>query len=330
MAGMGRRRRPYLPGGIFHLTARTLRGEYRFTPKLRTATIADIADVAGRSGGRPLAVAVMSNHLHIVFQQGDRPTSDLMQPLLRRLAHRIQRAHDLKGPVFWRSYGSRPCLDPGHARNAIVYTHLNPVRARIVDHPAQYCWTSHAIYATTSSDRLPPELEPLRDVLDPRLALGLFATAEDRTTDGLHDDYCDFADWRMAADREQDDDVADDPTWVPRPPSPWRKTGARWSLSPLFHSPVRSATDGDPEVGRPPRYLPDLASVARVVLGAEAPDMPLDRIRGRRGGAEAIRLRHLIIRRLHAAGFRNVQIARFLQLSESAISYVLCKRENGK
>ena len=253
-----------------------------------------------------------------------------MQPLLRRLAHRIQRAHDLKGPVFWRPYDSRPCLDPRHAQNAIVYTHLNPVRARIVDRPGGYRWTSHTIYATGSPDPIPAELEPLLDVLDPRLALGLFATAEDRTTDGLRDDYCALVDWRTEVDRQQDDDVADDPTWIPRPPSPWRKTGALWSLSPLFHSPVRSATDGDPDLGRPPRHLPDLASLARAVLEAEAPEVPLDRIRGRRGGARAIRLRHLIIRRLHAAGFRNVQIARFLHLSESAISYVLCKPENGK
>ncbi|MBF6169822.1 transposase, partial [Streptomyces gardneri] len=92
----------YLPGGIFHLTARTLRREHRFTPRLRSLAVAAIADAAERADCRILAVAVMSNHLHIVAQQGDRPLSALMQPLLRRLAHRIQEAHDLEGPVFWR------------------------------------------------------------------------------------------------------------------------------------------------------------------------------------------------------------------------------------
>ena len=324
---MGRRRRPYLPGALFHLTARTLRREHRFTARLRTATVAAIADAAERSGGRLLAVAVMSNHLHIVFQQGDRPLSELMQPLLRRLALRIQEAHDLEGPVFWRPYGCRPCLDPRHARNAIVYTHLNPVRAGLVDEPSRYPWTSHAIYATGSAGHLPFQLEPLRPVLDPRLALGLFSTTGGRSTDGFRADYRAFVSWRREVDQAQDEGIADDPAWIPQPPSPWRETGGLWSLSPLFHSPVRTTTAPAPDPGRPTRHLPDLATVAQTVLETEAPGVPLERIRGRRGGARAIRLRHAIIRRLHAAGFRNVEIARFLRLSESGVSYVLCKRQ---
>ncbi len=327
LVDMGRRRRPYLPGGIFHLTARTLRREHRFTPRLRSATIAAIAGATERSGGHLLAVAVMSNHLHIIYQQGDRPLSALMQPLLRRLAHRIQNAHDLEGPVFWRPYGCRACLDPSHARNAIVYTHLNPLRAGVVADPSRYAWTSHALYATRTPGRLPAQLEPLRAVLDPRPALGLFSTAAERTTDERRIDYCAFVDWRIGVDRAQDDDTADDPAWVPHPPSPWQDTGALWSLSPLFHTPVRTHpgdVTGDPS--RPIRHLPDLATLAQTVLDAEAPGLPLERIRGRRGGTRAIRLRHMIIRRLHAAGFRNVQIAQFLGLSESGVSYVLCKR----
>lgn len=144
---MGRHQRPNLPGAIFHATARTLHRERLFMPDVRTGALADLADAVPQSGCRILAVAVMSNHLHLVFQQGPRPPAALMQPFLRRLARRTQMAHDREGPIFWRHYGAVACLDPWHARNAIVYTHLNPVRAGIGSQASDYPWTSHGLYA---------------------------------------------------------------------------------------------------------------------------------------------------------------------------------------
>lgn len=301
--------------------ARTVRRERWFTPRLRTAALNAIADVLPRSRMRLLAVAVMSNHLHIVAQQRDRPLAALMQPLLRRLARQLHDAHGLEGPVFWRHYASRACLAPTHARNAIVYTHLNPVRAGLCEDPAGYRWTSHALYASASPVDLSPELERVAAVLDPSLALPLFATGPRRSAEGLSVDYGAFIDWRLSADNPDDEDLDSIELEPPRPPSPWQ--GPRWeaSLSPLFHSPVRPASQIHDEGPGP--FVPDLATLARNTLAAEAPGMPLDSIRGRGGSRERIRSRHAVIRRLHAAGYRNVEIARFLDLSDSAVSYVL-------
>lgn len=327
LTGMGRRRRPYLPGGVFHLTARTLRSEHRLTPRIRTAALRAIAGAAEHSGARPLAVAIMSNHLHIVAQQSDRPLSDLMQPLLRRLAHRVQDAHDLEGPVFWRPYGSQFCHNPSYVRNAIVYTHLNPVRAGLTDDPADYRWTSHRLYADGPDGDLPPELECLPPTLDPALALPLMARGPQRSTEQLRNDYREFVRCRIQADRA-DQAQGNDPTGIEppsQPPTPWDDAAWGTALSPLFHAPAQAGAryTGDDRL-RP--FTPDLATLARVTLAAEAPTVSLESIRGRGGGARASRLRHAIIRRLHAAGFRNVEIARFLGLSESAVSWVLRRR----
>lgn len=318
MADMGRRRRPYLPGVVFHLTARTLRREHRFTRRLKTVTLDAVASVAQHSQVRLLAVAVMANHLHIVAQQGDRPLADLMQPLLRRLALRIQDVHGLEGPVFWRPYASQPCMDPWHLRNAIVYTHLNPVRAGLCDDPADYLWTSHALYTAPPAEA-PGALSQLADVLDATIALPIFASGPRRSREELRDDYRRFVIWRQELDEvpDRDDAAVAPPDWT------WPAGSA--DLSPLFQpkSPTRHA--GQPADSWPPAYIPDMSAIARATLAAEAPGVPIEAIRGRRGGARAARLRHAVIRRLHAAGFRNVEIARFIHLSESAISYVLCK-----
>lgn len=317
--------------------ARTIRGERRFTPGIRSAALRALAEVLPRSRSRLLAVAIMSNHLHIVAQQGERPLASLMQPLLRRMARMVQTAHDLEGPVFWRHYACRPCLDPLHARNAIAYTHLNPVRAGLCTDPLRYRWTSHAVYAGVESAALSPELKHLAPVLDPALALPLFATSAGRRTEHLRSDYRAFLAWRLRADATADGDNAD-PGQSPdeltgdgdrtSTPPPWGAVGWGASLSPFFHAPGRGrsgvGTSGVHDDGSWP-IVPDMATIARNTLAREAPGMRLDSIRGRGGGREPTRIRHVIIWRLHDAGFRNVAIARFLDLSESAVSYVLCR-----
>ncbi len=272
---------------------------------------------------RLVAVAVMSNHLHVVAQQGDRPLAALMQPLLRRVATRVHEAHRIDGPVFWRHYASQACLDPAHARNAVAYVHLNPVRAGMCDDPGDYPWTSHALYAAATGDGAPDHLGRLVTVLDPTLVLPLFASGPDRSTRELRDDYRTFMAWRRSIDDVEVDDGADSngATGGFRPPS--RSLAQSWgdSLSPLFHEPVRPQSEiyGD-SLGP---VAPDPATIAKQVLAAEAPGLSLATLRTSKGGRERVRVRHLIIRRLSAAGYSNVQIARFLSLSDSAVSYVL-------
>lgn len=325
---MGRLRRPYLPGGIFHLTARTIRRELWFTPRLRGVAFRVIAEVAPRSDARLLAVAIMSNHLHLLVRQGDRPLSALMQPLLMRLALAVHTVHDLEGPVFWRHYASQPCLHPEHARNAIVYTHLNPVRAGLCEVPEAYPWTSHGLYAGESGEPGAGEasvLDHLRPVLDSALGLDLFAARPTRRLDQLRADYRRFVEWRLEADRLviAGDGAADSSRLPPppTPPAPWGPSTWGSPRDPLFRSVGRAGAVRPGESPDPNR--PDMAAAARAVLEATLPGATLDGIRGRGGGMPRVEARRAIIRRLHLLGYRNGQIAAFLNLSDSTISEVI-------
>jgi len=327
---MGRTRRPYLPGGVFHLAARTLGRERLFTAAMRTAALGVIARVTTGSGARLMAVAIMPTHLHLVVQQGREPVSRLMQPLLRRLAALLQRDRELEGPIFWRPYACQVCMDPSHARNAIVYTHLNPVRAGLCAEPAAYRWTSHGLYADPSEGRdggWDPATRTLRDVIEPANALPLFATGPGRTVDDLRGDYRRYVEWRLAVDRRRDNDEAtagpDSSSDVPWDPA-WASLQWAKTLSPLFHAPATGADDA--LASQPPRHVPDLYDIARSVLATHAPALSLASVKGRGGSAEHSRARHELIRAMAAAGHRNVQIARFLGVSESAVSKVLRAR----
>lgn len=285
-----------------------------------------IARAMPRSEARLLACAIMPNHLHLVVQQGERPLDALMQPLLRRIAALLQQVHGLDGPMFWRPYACEPCLDPRHARNAIVYTHLNPVRAKLCGDPDGYRWTSHWLYASATSpaeQRIPPHLAEIASVLDPSVGLRLFANGPARPVEGLRDDYCAFLSWRMEADGHEERDPASGLIERPSPPATL-PGGVGWdeSLSPLFHSPLRHRSPRPHGPARP--SAPDLDTLARGTLAAEAPGVPMSYLRGRGRGHERSRLRRAVILRAHAAGYRNVEIARYLGISDSAVSHVVC------
>lgn len=246
-----------------------------------------------------------------------------MQPLLRRVANRVHEVHRIEGPVFWRHYAVRACLDPSHARNAVAYVHLNPVRAGLCDDAGDYPWSSHFLYARGSNGRAPDPVKRLATVLDATLALPLFAMEPDRSIPELRADYRAYMARRRSVDEVEPSDD-EDPAGVAMPShATTRRLASSWdgALSPFFHEPV-----GMGPSHAPPSGAPDMATIARWLLAAEAPGLTLAAMRESKGGQERVRVRHLMIRRLNAAGYSNAKIARFLGLSDSAVSYVLRKK----
>lgn len=317
---MARRRRPHLPGATFHLTARLQGREALFTPELRTAFVALLREQVAFSDLQVFAYVVMPNHLHLVVRQGRTPLWRFMQPLLRRTALLLQRAHSREGHIFERRYRDHPCGDPEYIRNAIVYTHLNPVRAGLCHESSEYPWSSHGAWlgdSPAADDRLHPvALE---------LAMQLFASGPGRDSAGLSRDYLAFQNWRREYDLYQaSSDIAEliaappprpetghgDEGWVVNlPPG-----GGRWC------APAPADVPANPGF-RDPR--PDLEHIARGVarVGRGGPD--LEMIRSRWGGAAYVRARHEIIRRAAAYGYRGVDIAAFLRISPNTVSGVL-------
>jgi len=245
-----------------------------------------------------------------------------MQPLLRRVATRVHEVHRIEGPVFWRHYASRACLDPSHARNAVAYVHLNPVRAGICDDAGDYPWSSHSLYARGSNRRNPDPVKRLAAVLDPTPALRLFATEPNRSIPELRTDYRAFVAWLRSVDEVEpsDDEMLAGVAMPSHATTPRLASAWPGALSPFFHEPVWMGPSH-----APPHGAPDMATIAHWLLAAEAPGLTLALMRESKGGRERVRVRHLMIRRLSAAGYSNAKIARFLGLSDSAVSYVLRK-----
>src|SRR5687768_12358998 len=117
---MSRRKRAYLPGVVFHITARAHCKEPYFSPALRDAMVNIIARGLRRSDALLIAWVILSNHYHLVVRQGVAPLAQLIQPINREIALAVQRAQRRKGHVFERRFFAKPCIDADQMREMIV------------------------------------------------------------------------------------------------------------------------------------------------------------------------------------------------------------------
>lgn len=318
--GMPRRKRPHLPGAVFHLTARLLGGEALFTPRLRTVLVRLLRRQVAFADLQLLAYVIMPNHLHLVVRQGRAPLFRFMQPLLCRTALLIQRSHGKEGHVFVRRYWAHPCGDAEYIRNAIIYTHLNPVRAELSVEPEEYPWSSHGAWLGN-----PCAVDGRPHPVALSLASQIFASAPGQSPKELAGDYLAFLRWRREQDVAQARIAAGD-YLAPVAPRPVVGRGDEsWvvHLSPKGEHCQSTAVvaDSDGFSAQTPRS--DLETIARGVVGRGRGKLDLDLVRSRWGGAPFVRARYEIIRRAAAVGYRGVEIAAYLRISPKTVSAVL-------
>lgn len=311
-AGMPRIRRSHLPGAVFHLTARTQGHEPWFTETLRSRITGYLASAVRTSDAQLLAFAIMPNHLHLVVRQGIRTLSHLMQPLLLRTALLVQRSNGFCGHVFERRFRDRACLEPVHVRNAVVYTHLNPVRARLARDPGAYRWSSHALCAA-------PDSEPrcMAAALATKTTLGLFATQAGQSVAELRHAYLHHVRRRLERDQHDAQGPAAE-TSLLQPSSPLLSDGI--GSSPLR---ISSCDARDPSFPGAAKTLRDPEHVARDVLVERAPLVELAQLRSNFKGREVVQARRAVIVRLSAVGYRTGAIARYLRVTDQCVSNVL-------
>lgn len=305
--------RPQMPGVIFHLTARMQCREH-LLGGIEAATVAMILDATARSDARLVAYAVMPNHLHILLQQGQRPLSHYMQPLLRRVALLVRRARGWEGHVFERRYRESACRTPDYLRNAIAYVHLNGLRACLASSVDGYEWCSERRFCEC-------------DAPDPRSriaiedALRVFAASDSDVLAECRDNYRQFVQWRLAMDAH----AARAETYPGgdfQPPSPPSLFGGDEHWCQVFEPFVRAEAE---RVKAAPRRM-DLRDIAQVVMRDTDPEMRLEDLRNGGSTRTLIQVRDAVILRAVASGYTGRAVARFLSVSPATVSSVRGRR----
>ncbi len=114
-----------------------------------------LTDALERTGCLVHAYVLMSNHVHLLLTSPDhRGVSRLMQMIGRRYVRFFNTRYNRTGTLWEGRFKSSLVDTASYLVTCSRYIELNPVRAGMVDSPAQYLWSSYQRLAAGSPDRL--------------------------------------------------------------------------------------------------------------------------------------------------------------------------------
>lgn len=144
---MGRSRRIAYPGAFFHCINRGNHREpiYRDDEDFQYM-LDSLGEASSRLGAKVHGYCLISNHFHLLIQQQEISISTIMRSLSTRYAIRFNQKYHKVGHVFQGRFRGIICDKHTYLLELIRYIHLNPVRAKLVEHPQDWKWSSLAAY----------------------------------------------------------------------------------------------------------------------------------------------------------------------------------------
>ncbi len=144
---MARRPRSSIPGAIYHVMLRGNNKNSIFSSDAERCRFCLLMqEGVERYGHRILAFCFMSNHVHLAIQLGKVSLSKICQNLSFRYTGFYNRRHQRIGHLFQGRFKSILVDGKSYLKELIRYIHLNPVRAKMVNDPLKYRWSSHRAY----------------------------------------------------------------------------------------------------------------------------------------------------------------------------------------
>jgi REP element-mobilizing transposase RayT len=141
---MPRLARPQIPGGLYHVTTRGNRRQPIVLEDRDCELFLFLLDkVVEQLGWRVHAYCVMTNHYHLLVETPDADISVGMQLLNGQYAQAFNRRHGYEGHLFERRFAAQVVESDYHLLELCRYIVLNPVRAGLCRHPAEWPWSSY-------------------------------------------------------------------------------------------------------------------------------------------------------------------------------------------
>jgi len=130
-------------GAVYHITARgNARSDIYLSDEDRQMFLDVLAYVVNRFGWICHAYCLMDNHYHLMLETPQANLSRGMGQLNGMYTQRFNRAHHRVGHVFQGRFKSIVVDKDVYLVELSRYVVLNPVRARMVDHAGDWCWSS--------------------------------------------------------------------------------------------------------------------------------------------------------------------------------------------
>ena len=141
---MPRPDRVFVKGGVYHVYNRIGRGERVFDGAGEAASFVELLRrVVSRDGLTVYAWCLMSNHYHLALRTGEITLDRSMRSLQQGVTRGVNVRRKVFGPLCQGRYRAKLVEDQRYLDQLLVYIHLNPVSAGLVDDPANYPWSGH-------------------------------------------------------------------------------------------------------------------------------------------------------------------------------------------
>lgn len=169
---MPRMARIVVPGIPHHVIQRGHRSEVVFFKKEDRQTYLKIlANFARKYGVKIWSYCLMTNHIHLVAIPS---TSDSLAKLMRQVHKNytmvINIRNNWKGTLWQGRYLSYP-MDERYLYKCVRYIERNPVRAKIVERPEDYPWSSARAHVLGLADEVLSDSSFLQQIHDWRAYL---------------------------------------------------------------------------------------------------------------------------------------------------------------
>ena len=92
------------------------------------------------------AYCLMPNHYHLLVKSYDGNLSRCMRHINGIYTQKYNIRHKSDGTLFRGRYKSVLVQVDSYVLQLVRYIHKNPVKAKLVDHPGDYTWSSHNVY----------------------------------------------------------------------------------------------------------------------------------------------------------------------------------------
>jgi len=114
-----------------------------------------LTEHAGKTGCRVHAYVLMTNHVHLLIsaERAEAPGA-LMKALGQRYVQYINRTYRRSGTLWEGRFRSCLIQEEAYLLACQRYIELNPMRADMVAHPAEYRWSSYRANAQGETDAL--------------------------------------------------------------------------------------------------------------------------------------------------------------------------------
>ncbi|RJQ51369.1 MAG: transposase [Nitrospiraceae bacterium] len=144
---MARPPRIEYPGAFYHVIVRGNQRQAIFKDKKDRFKYLELVERYRRRHGFIIyAYTLMTNHVHLLVETPKTPISRIMQVISFTYTRYFNQRYKKTGHLFQGRYKAYLCDRDIYLLSLVRYIHLNPVRAKLVEKPQEYKWSSHREY----------------------------------------------------------------------------------------------------------------------------------------------------------------------------------------